>query len=241
MILSFFSSRGWESWDVEYPPLVPEGMPVLVDDDLCFEDGPAALRPAAVVNRWLRELPGSGAPAPSSWKNYARALKEWTEFLAEHGVGLFDSREQLKAGLSRYCRHGPAPSRRDPAQRKCDIKTLAIEAAVDRTAFFGTRPYAHLRVEFERRLQALQQAGEIPDPREAQITRLRAENAKLRERLTQSEQTIDALTDFRTQSLVRLAAQHEEIVHLRGITAAKDRITRLPAGRTPAATMGPCG
>src|SRR5262249_40265435 len=72
MILSFFSSRGLESWDAEHRPLIPEGMPVLVDDDLRFDDGPAAPRPAAVVNRWLRELPASGAPAPSSWENYAR-------------------------------------------------------------------------------------------------------------------------------------------------------------------------
>lgn len=114
MILNFFSSRGWESWDVEHRPLIPEGMPVLVDDDLRFEDGPAAPRPTAVVNRWLRELPASGAPAPSSWENYARALKEWIEFLAEHGVGLFDSRERLKAGLSRYAEHraaGPLKAR----------------------------------------------------------------------------------------------------------------------------------
>lgn len=41
-----------------------------------------------------------------------------------------------------------------------DIKTLAAEAGVDRTAFYGSRPYAHLRVEFERRLQALQQRGD---------------------------------------------------------------------------------
>ena len=37
---------------------------------------------------------------------------------------------------------------------KCDIKTLAREAAVDRAAFYGTRPYAHLREEFETRLKA---------------------------------------------------------------------------------------
>ncbi|MFJ9033984.1 site-specific integrase [Streptomyces sp. NPDC102274] len=114
MILNFFSSRGWQSWDIEHRPLIPEGMPVLTDDDLCFEDGPAAPRPAAVVNRWLRELPASGAPAPSSWENYARAVKEWMEFLAEHGVGLFDSRERLKAGLSRYAEHraaGPLKAR----------------------------------------------------------------------------------------------------------------------------------
>ncbi|MFE9730869.1 hypothetical protein ACFYO9_10395 [Streptomyces sp. NPDC005863] len=54
------------------------------------------------------------------------------------------------------------------------VKTLANEAAADRTAFYGTRPYAYLRAEFERRLQALRDVGEIPDPREAQITRLKA-------------------------------------------------------------------
>ena len=81
---------------------------MLIDDDLRFEDGPGAPRPAAVVNRWLRLLPASGAPAPSSWENYARAVKEWTEFLAEHGVGLFDTRDRLKAGLSRYAEHRAA-------------------------------------------------------------------------------------------------------------------------------------
>ncbi|MFI5751482.1 hypothetical protein ACIBBE_37615 [Streptomyces sp. NPDC051644] len=101
-----------------------------------------------------------------------------------------------------------------PPAGKRDIKTLTREADVDRTAIYGTRPYAHLRVEFERRLQALQQAGDIPDPREAQITRLKTENAKLRERLDRSEQTIEELTDYRTQALARLAAQHEEIIRL---------------------------
>ena len=105
MIMSFFSSHGWESWDVEHRPLIPERMPVLVDDDLRFEDGPAAPRPTAMVNRWLRELPASGAPAPSTWENYARAVKEWMEFLAVHGVGLFDSRERLKLALGRYAEH----------------------------------------------------------------------------------------------------------------------------------------
>ncbi|SCK62360.1 MULTISPECIES: site-specific integrase [unclassified Streptomyces] len=87
---------------------------MLIDGDLRFEDGPAVPRPTAVVNRWLRELPASGAPAPSSWENYARVVKEWMEFLAEHGVGLFDSRVRLKAGLSRYAEHraaGPLKAR----------------------------------------------------------------------------------------------------------------------------------
>jgi Phage integrase, N-terminal SAM-like domain len=106
MILS--SSRPRESWDVERRPLVPERMPVLVDDDLRFEDGPGSPRPTVVVNWWLRELPASGAPAPNTWEVYARAVKEWMEFLAEHGVGLFDSRERLKLGLSRYAEHRAA-------------------------------------------------------------------------------------------------------------------------------------
>ena len=38
VIMSFFSSRGWESWDIANRPLMPERMPVLIDDDLLFED-----------------------------------------------------------------------------------------------------------------------------------------------------------------------------------------------------------
>jgi hypothetical protein len=125
-----------------------------------------------------------------------------------------------------------------PAGRKCDVKTLASEAAVDRTAFYGTRPYAHLRAEFERRLQLMREVGEIPDPREAQIARLKAENTKLRERLAQSEQTIEELSDFRTQVLARLAAQHEEIVRLRAAADGASRVARLPFAR--AAVIGSC-
>jgi len=114
MILSFFASRGWESWDLEHRPLLPERMPVLIDDDLRLEDGPGAPRPAAVVNRWLRGLPSSGCPAPSSWESYARVVKEWMEFLAEYGVALFGSREQLKHGLGKYAEYraaGPVKER----------------------------------------------------------------------------------------------------------------------------------
>jgi site-specific recombinase XerC len=114
MILTFFSSRGWQDWDIERRPLIPERMPVLIDDDLGFEDGPAAPRVTTVVNRWLRELPSRGAPAPSSWESYARAVKEWMEFLVEHGVDSFESRERLKSALSRYAEYradGPLKQR----------------------------------------------------------------------------------------------------------------------------------
>ena len=101
MILSVFSSAGWEGWDVTSVPVIPGGMPVLVDDDLRFEDddGP---RPSVVVNRWLRELPSSGCPAPRSWMCYAQAVRAWLDFLGGHGVGLFDTREGLKAALGSY-------------------------------------------------------------------------------------------------------------------------------------------
>ena len=123
VILSFFSSQGWQSWDIEHRPLIPEGMPVLVDDDLRFEDGPGVPRPAAVVNRWLRELPASGAPAPSSWENYARVVKEWTEFLAEHGVGAVRLAGAAEAGLSRYAEHRAAGRPRPGSRRRRGAST----------------------------------------------------------------------------------------------------------------------
>ncbi|MGG2464638.1 hypothetical protein ACO0M4_33595 [Streptomyces sp. RGM 3693] len=109
-----------------------------------------------------------------------------------------------------------------------------------RTAFYGTRPYARLHAEFERRHHALQQAGEIPGPREAQIARLKTENGKLKERLAQAEQSIDDLSDFRTEALARLAAQYEEIVHLRQTTAGASRVARLRSARPSATVIGSC-
>lgn len=125
-----------------------------------------------------------------------------------------------------------------PPGGKCDIKTLAGRSQSTAPRSMAPAPYSHLRVEFERRLQALRQAGDIPDLREAQITRLKSENAKLRERLDRSEQTIDELTDFRTQALARLGAQHEEIVHLRESAVGTSRVSRLPALRTT--VIGTC-
>jgi hypothetical protein len=125
--LTLFSSRGFESWDIERPPLIPEAMPVLIDDDLAFEDGPVSPRSTTVVNRWLRELPTHGAPAPSSWANYARVLRSWMDFLAVHGVGLFDSRERLKQALGRYAEHraaGPMEHERTPPIVDCDRRRV---------------------------------------------------------------------------------------------------------------------
>jgi integrase len=113
MELGFFSSVGWESWGVEARPAIPEGMPVLVDDDLRF-DGDGGPRASVAVNRWLRELPFSGAPSPGTWAVYARVLRDWMTFCAEYGTNVFAGREDLKAVLGAYAVHraeGPEPAR----------------------------------------------------------------------------------------------------------------------------------
>lgn len=125
-----------------------------------------------------------------------------------------------------------------PPGGSCDIKTLAHEAGVDRTAFYGNRPYAHLRAEFERRVAQLQHSGQTPDPKMAQIQRLKADTENLRSRLTQATSTIQELSEFRTQALARLAAQHDEILRLRAVSDPNTNITRLPAARQK--LIGPC-
>ncbi|MGH3237456.1 MAG: hypothetical protein ACRDOH_30195 [Streptosporangiaceae bacterium] len=140
--------------------------------------------------------------------------------------------DRIRAAIDRLLRGDIPPGGR------LDIKTLAREAGVDRTAFYGGRPYAHLREEFERRLRTLGQAGEQPDPRDAQITRLKDETSRLKERLAQSANAITELTDFRTQALAQLAAQHDEITRLRCEAGTRRNIRSLPqpgnSGRTPA-------
>ena len=115
-----------------------------------------------------------------------------------------------------------------PPGGKCDIKTLAGTAGVDRTAFYGTRPYAHLRTEFEQRLEQLRNAGEQPDPRDAQVARLKDEITRLKERLAQSDATTSELAGFRDQALARLAAQHHEITRLRREAHMAAGVRRLP-------------
>jgi DNA repair exonuclease SbcCD ATPase subunit len=124
-----------------------------------------------------------------------------------------------------------------PPGGRCDIKTLAREANVDRTAFYGTRPYAHLREEFEQRLQDLHTTGEPPDQRDAQIARLKKEIDTLTQRIARRDQTIAELTDLKSQALSRLAAQHDEITRLRQQADGTSPVRRLP---TRAADIGPC-
>lgn len=138
---------------------------------------------------------------------------------------------RIRAAMDRLL-HGQIPP-----DGRCDIKTLAREASVDRTAFYGTRPYAHLREEFEHRLQALHAAGDLPDPRDAQIIRMKNQIDTLRQRLTRRDQTILELSDTKNETLSRLAAQHEEITRLRREADGTPQVRRLPTRRT---SIGPC-
>ncbi|MFE7397637.1 hypothetical protein [Streptomyces sp. NPDC057557] len=110
-------------------------------------------------------------------------------------------------------------------------------AGVTRTGFYpkknrdGTpRPgsYQHLADEFERRLQELRAAGEIVDPRAAQIERLKAQNAELNKRVGTRDKQITELTEFRTLAISRLSAQHDEILRLRELVNSKASVRTLP-------------
>jgi len=37
MLMTLFSSAGWEAWDLGHRPVIPERMPVLIDDDLLLD------------------------------------------------------------------------------------------------------------------------------------------------------------------------------------------------------------
>jgi len=112
---------------VGHRPVIPEGMPVLVDEDLRFDDG-GVPRPVAVVNQWLRELPASGCVSPRSWVTYGRVLRDWLEFTASRGVGIFDTRERLREALGAYAAYrscGPVEGRFGPATWAQHVSVLS--------------------------------------------------------------------------------------------------------------------
>ncbi|WP_216907612.1 hypothetical protein [Nocardia noduli] len=116
-----------------------------------------------------------------------------------------------------------------PIDGKCDVQTLAREAAVTRAALYST--YQHLKTEFDQRRQQLQNTGVVPDPRQAQITRLKQAEEKLRAQIGAQQDQLTEATLFRTTALSRLAAQHEEILRLRDAITDYTNIRPLrPAG-----------
>jgi integrase len=127
VLLHYFSLDGCDEWDLRGRPLIRAGTPVLIDDDLRFEDGHGP-RAATVMNWWLRELPVSGAPSPRTWRTYAQVLKAWVEFLDARGFPVFGDRRQLREALSAYAKHrlsGPEEARLAPASWNLAVKTLS--------------------------------------------------------------------------------------------------------------------
>lgn len=132
-----------------------------------------------------------------------------------------------------------------PDGGRCNISTLARQAGVSRATLYRT--YPHLKERFERDVAAAAAAGGHPDPRDGQITRLKAENAALKTRCAGQDQAITALQDQRTLALSRLAAQHDEIQRLRTAAAARTAgniraLHTAPADRTAGTEgqYGPC-
>jgi len=100
-----------------------------------------------------------------------------------------------------------------PEGLKCDVKSLCMLSGVPRATLYRT--YPHLKAEFEHHRDDARTAGHQPDPRLAQIERLKNEVNGLRARLSQLNADLTESGAFRAQALSRLAAQHDEITALR--------------------------
>ncbi|MGP3633629.1 hypothetical protein ACTU45_09710 [Streptomyces sp. 24-1644] len=116
-------------------------------------------------------------------------------------------------------------------------KRVATQARVARTGFYPKKnrdgsprpgPYQRLAEEFERRLTELRETGVIPDPRAAQIERLKEQVSGLKERLAARDAQIDGLADFRERALSQIAAQRMEIERLRDVLATPSNVRALP-------------
>lgn len=124
-----------------------------------------------------------------------------------------------------------------PPGGACDVKTLAAEAGVSRAALYRT--YGHLKTEFEQRVARLRAEGHQPDPRAAQILRLKDENAHLRQKLIERDLQVSDLTQFKTLAVSRLAAQHVEILRLRESLPASGVVRAVPLPSDQAASACP--
>ena len=120
-----------------------------------------------------------------------------------------------------------------PDGLKCDVKSLCTLAGVPRATLYRT--YPHLKAEFDRQRITAQEAGRQPDPRLAQIERLKADVATLRERLSRKTTELDALKESHATALSRLAAQHDEITRMRQqpATHTDAAVRHLPTRRMP--------
>lgn len=93
-------------------------------------------------------------------------------------------------------------------------------------------PYQHLGEEFERRLRVLQEAGQITDPRVAQIERLKTQVIELQGRVSRRDEALAELTEFKKVAISQIAAQHAEIERLRAQVSDAGKVRSLPASRS---------
>ena len=120
-----------------------------------------------------------------------------------------------------------------PPGGKCEVKILARESGIDCTAFYGGRPYAHLREEFEARL-----AAAVGDGDPARPARRADQSAEGRSRHAQGTpdppgHAITELAHLKAQAPPRIAAQLDEIIRLcqdiqRQLASADYRSQPLP-------------
>ncbi|MCY0925080.1 hypothetical protein OTB20_02445 [Streptomyces sp. H27-H1] len=110
-----------------------------------------------------------------------------------------------------------------PEGLRCDIKSLSILAAVPRATLYRT--YPHIKEEFENRMGRARGATGEPDPRLAQIDRLKAEVSSLKGRLSRMK---EEASEFKALALSRLAEQHDEIQRLRAALQDRGNIRPLP-------------
>jgi hypothetical protein len=127
-----------------------------------------------------------------------------------------------------------ADTNRFEALHTVAVRLDSTRTVAPRTGFYpkGERPgpYQHLAVEFERRLAALHETGEVPDPREAQITRLEEKLEQQRSWIGAKDAEIAGFKAFRQTALSRLAAQHEEVLRLRRLVNERpDNVRALPS------------
>jgi AcrR family transcriptional regulator len=126
-----------------------------------------------------------------------------------------------------------------PPGGTCDTTTLARLAGISRATLY--RSYPHLKAEFDQQLADLRAAGRTVDPRDAQISRLKHDNADLQRRLADRDAQHAEHEAFKTLAISRLAAQHDEIHRLRAaVGAAQAGTVRALPTRRPGGLVRPC-
>ena len=113
---------------------------------------------------------------------------------------------------------------------KLTLKSLATEAGVPRNYLYRSE-YVSIAEDFERRADALRQSDQMPDKREAQIHRLRADLAdatRLARRYREERETARGERDRAASQIVFLAEQNRL---LREELEAERSVTRLDSAK----------